>query len=87
MNKEDIDVWVFIAFMIIVAIIAIQNNTMKQTDKQRRQISQFSEWLTMQENEKLLKMGSSPIIPHDPPNAEENKQPSGLKIDNYGSFK
>tara|TARA_B100000945_G_C20159783_1_gene492599 strand:+ start:476 stop:601 length:126 start_codon:yes stop_codon:yes gene_type:complete len=41
----------------------------------------------MQENEKLLKMGSSPIIPHDPPNAEENKQPSGLKIDNYGSFK
>ncbi len=63
------------------------NNTMKQTDKQRRQISQFSEWLTMQENEKLLKMGSSPIIPHDPPNAEENKQPSGLKIDNYGSFK
>ena len=23
MNKEDIDVWVFIAFMIIVAIIAI----------------------------------------------------------------
>ena len=63
------------------------NNTMKQTNKQRRQISQFSEWLTMQENEKLLKMGSSPIIPHDPPNAEENKQPSGLKIDNYGSFK
>ena len=63
------------------------DNTMKQTDKQRRQISQFSEWLTMQENEKLLKMGSSPIIPHDPPNAEENKQPSGLKIDNYGSFK
>ena len=62
-------------------------NSMKQTDKMRRQISQFSEWLTMQENEKLLKMGSSPIIPHDPPNAEENKQPSGLKIDNYGSFK
>ena len=63
------------------------DNSMKQTDKMRRQISQFSEWLTMQENEKLLKMGSSPIIPHDPPNAEENKQPSGLKIDNYGSFK
>jgi len=64
-----------------------QLKSMKQTEKQRRQISQFSEWLTMQENEKLLKMGSSPIIPHDPPNAEENKQPSGLKIDNYGSFK
>ena len=60
---------------------------MKQTDKQRRQISQFSEWLATQKNENLMKVSSAPINPHDPPNAEENKQPSGLKIDNYGSFK
>ena len=64
-----------------------QLKSMKQTEKQRRQISQFSEWLAIRENEKLIEFGRSPIIPHDPPNAEENKQPSGLKIDNYGSFK
>ncbi len=57
---------------------------MKQTTIQRRQILEFSQWVERESNEKLL---SSPIVPHDPPNAEENKQPSGLKIDNYGSFK
>ena len=64
-----------------------QLKSMKQTEKQRRQISQFSEWLAIRENEKLIKTDQSPIIPHDPPNAEEKQQPSGLKIDNYGSFK
>ncbi len=57
---------------------------MRQTTIQRRQILEFSQWVERESNEKLL---SSPTIPHDPPNAEENKQPSGLKIDNYGSFK
>ena len=57
---------------------------MTQTKIQRRQILEFSQWVERESNEKLM---SSPTIPHDPPNAEENKQPSGLKIDNYGSFK
>ena len=64
-----------------------QLKSMKQTEKQRRQISQFSEWLAIRENEKLIESSRSPIIPHDPPNAEEKQQPSGLNIDNYGSFK
>ena len=57
---------------------------MKQTDKMRRQISQFSEWLATQNNENLMKVSSAPINPHDPPNASENTNPSGLKIDIYG---
>ena len=57
---------------------------MTQTKIQRRQILEFSQWVQRDTNEKLM---SSPTIPHDPPNAEENKQPSGLKIDNYGRFK
>ena len=58
---------------------------MKQTDKMRRQISQFSEWLATQNNEKLMKVSSAPINPHDPPNASENTKASGLKIDIYGN--
>ena len=58
---------------------------MKQTDKQRRQISQFSEWLATQNNENLMKVSSAPINPHDPPNASENTKASGLKIDIYGN--
>ena len=57
---------------------------MRETVKQRRQLLEFSQWVQRESNEKLL---SSPTIPHDPPNAEENKQPSGLKIDNYGNLK
>ena len=38
----------------------------------------------MDANEKLMKMSSAPINPHDPPNASENTNPSGLKIDIYG---
>ena len=61
------------------------DNSMKQTDKMRRQISQFSEWLATQNNEKLMKVSSAPINPHDPPNASENTNPSGLKTDIYGN--
>ena len=50
----------------------------------RRQISQFSEWLATQNNEDLMKVSSAPMNPHDPPNASENTNPSGLKIDIYG---
>ena len=50
----------------------------------RRQISQFSEWLATQNNENLMKVSSAPMNPHDPPNASENTNPSGLKIDIYG---
>ena len=57
---------------------------MRETVKQRRQLLEFSQWVERDTNEKLM-LGVT--IPHDPPNAEENKQPSGLKIDNYGSFK
>ena len=57
---------------------------MKQTAKMRKQISLFSEWLEMDANEKLMKMSSAPLNPHDPPNASENTNPSGLKIDIYG---
>ena len=56
---------------------------MRETVKQRRQLLEFSQWVQREANEKLL---SSPTIPHDPPNAVENKQPSGLKIDNYGNL-
>ena len=55
-----------------------------ETVKQRRQLLEFSQWVEREANEKLM---SSPTIPHDPPNAEENRRPSGLKIDNYGSSK
>ena len=41
-----------------------QLKSMKQTEKQRRQISQFSEWLAIRENEKLIESSRSPIIPH-----------------------
>lgn len=61
------------------------DNSMKQTDKMRRQISQFSEWLATQNNENLMKVSSAPINPHDPPNASENTKASGLKIDIYGN--
>ena len=57
---------------------------MRETVKQRRQLLEFSQWVERDTNEKLM-LGVT--IPHDPPHAEENKQPSGLKIDNYGRFK
>ena len=57
---------------------------MHETKKQRRQLLEFSQWVERDTNEKLM-LGVT--VPHDPPNAVENKQPSGLKIDNYGRFK
>ena len=57
---------------------------MKQTQKSRRQILEFSQWVDQLENEELM-LGVT--VPHDPPNRLENRQPNGLKIDNYGRFK
>ena len=57
---------------------------MRETVKQRRQLLEFSQWVERDTNEKLM-LGVT--IAHDPTNAEENTQPSGLKIDNYGRFK
>ena len=57
---------------------------MKQTEKSRRQILEFSQWVERESNEKLM---SSPTIPHDPTNTVENSKPSGLKIDIYGNLK
>ena len=56
---------------------------MYKSKQQRRQLLEFSQWVAVEENEELM-LGVT--VPHDPPNAEENKQPSGLKIDNYGRF-
>lgn len=57
---------------------------MKQSKNARKQISQFSEWLAIQESENLMKMSPAPMNPHDPPNGGKNSIPSGLKIDIYG---
>ena len=57
---------------------------MNESKQQRRQLLEFSQWVAVEENEELM-LGVT--VPHDPPNAEENKQPNGLKIDNYGRFK
>tara|TARA_R110000765_G_scaffold124473_1_gene221724 strand:+ start:56 stop:229 length:174 start_codon:yes stop_codon:yes gene_type:complete len=57
---------------------------MHKSKQQRRQLLEFSQWVAVEENEELM-LGVT--VPHDPPNAEENKQPNGLKIDNYGRFK
>ena len=58
---------------------------MKHSRNMRKQISLFSEWLEMDANEKLMKMSSAPMNPHDPPNGQKNSKPSELKIDNYGN--
>tara|TARA_B100001996_G_scaffold222672_1_gene171276 strand:+ start:348 stop:533 length:186 start_codon:yes stop_codon:yes gene_type:complete len=57
---------------------------MNQTPKMRKQISLFSKWLEMKENEELHKVGVAPMNPHDPPNGGENMGASGLKIELYG---
>ena len=59
----------------------------RQTPKMRKQIFKFSKWLEMVENEELMKTTQSPIVPHDPPNAEVIEGPGGLEIELYGRSK